>query len=278
MIIIVVGKGGVGKTMISALLIKSISELKRSKILAIDADPASNFADALGIKALMSIGDIIENFANVEKKEKNNKGTNFLEYLRQKISENTFHEKNFDFIEMGRGEGQGCYCSVNDVLRAVLEEKQKMYEFIVVDCAAGLEHLSRKTATGADVLLVVTDTSEAGFRSAETIKKIAVDANVKEENIFLVINKVTNKIINEDAEKKGEKSVTEILNERIVNTKILEICMVPYDENVAEYNDAGLPLINIPVNSKAYVAVKEMYKLLILSRLMQTNGQTFSCN
>ncbi len=65
MLIVITGKGGVGKTMVSALLVKIISELKANKraegeILAVDADPASNFASALGIKATGSVGEIIE--------------------------------------------------------------------------------------------------------------------------------------------------------------------------------------------------------------------------
>ncbi len=255
MIIVIAGKGGVGKTMVSSLLVRCIIELKKdAKILAIDADPASNFADALGIKSLISIGEIIENFANANQdKENNNK--KFLDYLQQKISENTAHTEKFDFIEMGQGEGAGCYCSVNDVLRFVLEEKQKDYEFVVVDCAAGLEHLSRKTTTGADVLLIVTDLCEAGFRSAETIKKIAVNAGVKEDAMFLVINKVR---IGSEKVKTG----SEILNERIANTKILEICRIPYDENVAEYNTCAIPLINLPVSSKVYLKINELAKFL----------------
>ncbi len=249
MIIVIAGKGGVGKTMVSSLLVRCIAELKEdAKILAIDADPASNFADALGTKPSMSIGELIENFANVKK-------VNFLDYLQQKISENTTHTEKFDFIEMGQGEGAGCYCSVNDVLRFVLEEKQKNYKFVIVDCAAGLEHLSRKTTTGADVLLIVTDLCEAGFRSAETIKKIAVNAEVKEDTMFLVINKVRT-----DTEK--VKTGSEILNERIANTKILEICRIPYDENVAEYNACAIPLINLPPYSKAYIKIMELAKFL----------------
>ncbi len=245
MIIVIAGKGGVGKTMVSSLLVRCIAELKEdAKILAIDADPASNFADALGTKPSMSIGELIENFANVKK-------VNFLDYLQQKISENTTHTEKFDFIEMGQGEGAGCYCSVNDVLRFVLEEKQKNYKFVIVDCAAGLEHLSRKTTTGADVLLIVTDLCEAGFRSAETIKKIAVNAGVKEDTMFLVINKV-----------KNEENL-KILKERIANTKILEICRIPYDENVAEYNACAIPLINLPPYSKAYIKIMELAKFLI---------------
>lgn len=240
MIIVIAGKGGVGKTTISSLLVKCIAELrKNAKILAIDADPASNFADALGVNALMSIGNIIENFASNEK-------INFLDYLKQKTSENTIHTEKFDFIEMGHGEGAGCYCSINDALRFVLEEKQKNYDFVIVDCAAGLEHLSRKTTTGADVLLVVTDTCEAGFRSAETIKNIAINTGVKENNIFLVINKV--------------KIDSEILN-KIANTKILEICRIPYDENIVKYSNLGIPLINLPGDSKAYLKIKELVNM-----------------
>ncbi|OQX21729.1 MAG: hypothetical protein BWK75_02545 [Candidatus Altiarchaeales archaeon A3] len=258
MIIVIAGKGGVGKTMVSSLLVRCIAELKKdAKILAIDADPASNFADALGTKSSISIGEIIQNFNNIKDK------VNFLDYLQNKISENTIHTEKFDFIEMGQGEGAGCYCSVNDVLRFVLEEKQKNYEFVIVDCAAGLEHLSRKTTTGADILLIVTDLCEAGFRSAETIKKIAVHAGVKEDTMFLVINKVKTDSEKVKGDSEEAKTDNEILNERAENTEILEICRIPYDKNITAYNASGTPLIDIPADSKGYVKIKELAKFLM---------------
>jgi len=100
-------------------------------------------------------------------------------------------------------------------------------------------------------LLIVTDLCEAGFRSAETIKKIALNAGVKEDAVFLVINKL-----------KNEENL-KILNERIANTGIVELCRIPYDENVAEYNTYAIPLINLPVSSKVYLKIKELAKFLI---------------
>lgn len=245
MLIVVAGKGGVGKTLVSSLLVRCIAELKRdAKILAIDEDPASNFADALGIKPLTNIGVIIDEFKPKE-------GVSFSDYLNRRVYENTVHTKKFDFIEMGEGQGEGCYCTVNDALRFVLEKRQEEYDFIVVDSEAGLEHLSRKTTTGTDALLIVTDLCEAGFRSAKEIKEIALGANVEEDDVFLIINKV-----------KGKED-SKILDERIKDTGIVELCRIPYDEIVAEYNANAIPLIDLPIYSKAYQKVKELAKFLV---------------
>jgi len=57
-IIAVCGKGGVGKTCVSALIVKMLSESLSAKILAIDADPAVGLSFPLGIKVNKTVDDI----------------------------------------------------------------------------------------------------------------------------------------------------------------------------------------------------------------------------
>jgi len=254
MLIVITGKGGVGKTMVSTLLVKAIAELKKSKeiegeILVVDADPASNFANALGIKANGSVGDIREDMRKMI-----NKGT-FPQidkemYFDGKIFEITaecsVHDTKFDFIEMGRPEGYECYCALNDMLRKILKRIENMYKFIVVDCEAGLEHISRRTTTKADIMLIVTDTSNASFRTAGKIRDMAKRLGMKKEGIFLVLNKFDEKLVDGN------------LEEKIKISKIPEICRIPYDEKIAEFSLTGKPLIEISKDSKVYRSILEL--------------------
>ncbi len=262
MLIVITGKGGVGKTMVSALLVKTIAGLKENKeiegeILAVDADPASNFANALGIKAIGSVGDIREDIRKML-----DKGTFPLTdkemYFDGKVFEITAECNvcgiNFDFIEMGRPEGYECYCALNDMLKKILKRMENAYKFIVVDCEAGLEHISRRTTTKADIMLIVTDTSNAGFKTAVKINDLAQRFGVKKEKIFLVVNKF-NENFNESAKQQIE--------EKINTCGIPEICRIPYDEEIAKFNLGGKPLIEICHDSKAYNSIRPICKILL---------------
>lgn len=259
--IVVTGKGGVGKTMFSALLIKAIAKLEAEKeiegeILAVDADPASNLANALGIKAEGSVGDIREDirkkmddgtFPNIDKEM----------YFDGKVfeitAEGSIYGVYFDFIEMGRPEGYECYCALNDMLKKILKRIENAYKFIIVDCEAGLEHISRRTTTSTDVMLIVTDTSNAGFKTAVKINNLAQRFGVKKEKIFLVINKFN--------ENKDVKQIEEKIN----TCGIPEIGRIPYDEDIAKFNIEGRPLIEIPDNSKTYKVVLEITRKILLA-------------
>ena len=259
MLIVITGKGGVGKTMVSALLVKCIAELKAKdeNILAVDADPASNFANALGIKTTGSVGDIREDIRKML-----NKGTFPLTdkemYFDGKVFEITAEcnicSINFDFIEMGRPEGYECYCALNDMLKKILKRMENAYKFIVVDCEAGLEHISRRTTTKADIMLIVTDTSNAGFKTAVKINELAQRLGVKKEKIFLAVNKF-NENFNESAKQRVE--------EKINACGIPEIWRIPYDEEIATFNLGGKPLIEISDDSKAYNAIRTICKILL---------------
>ncbi|CEG13266.1 Cobyrinic acid ac-diamide synthase [groundwater metagenome] len=262
MLIILTGKGGVGKTMVSSLLVKAIAELKANKeiegeILAVDADPASNFANALGIKATGSVGDIREDIRKMLDKcifPLTDKEMYFDGKVFEITAECNVCGINFEFIEMGRPEGYECYCALNDMLKKILKRMENAYKFIVVDCEAGLEHISRKTTTKADIMLIVTDTSNAGFKTAVKINDLAQRLGVKKEKIFLVVNKF-NENFNESAKQQIE--------EKINTCGIPEICIIPYDEEIAKFNLEGKPLIEICHDSTVYNSIRLICKILL---------------
>jgi hypothetical protein len=134
------GKGGVGKTFISSMLVKRLSE--HGSVLAIDADPDSNLPQALGVNVTKTVGQSREDIINAPMRSPVTNAKQ--EYLEQSIHQSIEEFPRFSIIVMGRSEGEGCYCAVNHVIRGVIDTRARGYDFTVIDCPAGLEHLSRR--------------------------------------------------------------------------------------------------------------------------------------
>jgi len=186
-IIALAGKGGTGKTTIASLIIRSIKEKKIGSVLAIDADPNSNLGEVLGAKSGPNIGAILDDISvNPGIVPSGMPKERFIEFQVQSAIQ---EEDGFDILSMGKPEGPGCYCYVNNVLRAVMVKLIKDYDYIVVDNEAGLEHLSRRTSRSADVLIVVSDASKVGLKSAQRINELTVQLKFEVKKKFILINR-----------------------------------------------------------------------------------------
>jgi CO dehydrogenase maturation factor len=185
--IAVAGKGGVGKTTLAALTVRSIKERKLGSVLAVDADPNSNLAEALGIEAGRSIGQFLDEVAgHPERIPSGMSKDRFIEYEVQTLIQ---EGDGFDVITMGRPEGPGCYCYVNNVLRGIMSKLIKEYDYIVIDNEAGLEHLSRRTTRAADTLLVVSDATVVALKAARRINELASELGIQTKKRFLLVNR-----------------------------------------------------------------------------------------
>jgi CO dehydrogenase maturation factor len=185
-IIAVSGKGGTGKTTLAALIIRVIKEKKLGSILAVDADPNSNLAEILGLQAKETIGGILDEIAaHPDKIPSGMPKDRFIEYRVQTAIQEA---EGFDVLTMGRPEGPGCYCYVNNVLRNIVGKLIKDYDYIVIDNEAGLEHLSRRTTRSADALVVISDATKMGLKSAKRINELARELDIKTKKRLLIIN------------------------------------------------------------------------------------------
>jgi len=145
---------------------------------------------------------------------------------------------------MGRSEGSGCYCYLNSLLKGIMDETIDNYDLVIVDSPAGLEHLSRKTISEVDSLIVVTDESRRGLKTAETIRQLADELDLKYNNLYVIANKVRD--LSEDQILK----VASGLGLKVIGT-------IPYDENIARLDLVGDPLVGLPDDSPAVVEVEE---------------------
>jgi CO dehydrogenase maturation factor len=244
LIIAVSGKGGTGKTLVSSLLIKSIRGKGRD-ILAIDADPDSNLPEALGIQVDRTVGDIREELKKDTAQGNLPTDANKWDILDYKIMESIIETPEFDLLVMGRPEGSGCYCAVNNILRKIIETISQNYDYIIIDTEAGLEHLSRRTTQNVDVMLVVTDPSKRGILTAKRIEELSDELDISFKNMYLVLNRV----------KPQNESV---ILEKVKEIK-LDIAGTIYEDQLIEnYDMEGEPLINLPEDSQAVESVSQI--------------------
>jgi CO dehydrogenase maturation factor len=244
LIIAVAGKGGTGKTVIAALILKFLTANGRGRVLAIDADPATSLPSALGVRVQKTIGDLREEIASPSQVAYSASMPSDL-LIEYKLDEILVKTPRFSVLAMGRPEGPGCYCLVNDMLRHFIDKLASRFSTIVIDCEAGLEHLSRRTTRDVDLLLVVSDPTKRGIDTAAAINRLAEQLQINVQRIYLVVNKVTE-----------DEAVQRVLPE-LVRSSGLELAgLVPEDEQIRAYDLIGTPILELPADSKAVVAMK----------------------
>ena len=169
-------------------------------------------------------------------------------FIEMKIQEAIIEEKGFDLLVMGRPEGPGCYCYVNNLLRDLMARVIKNYDFVVIDNAAGMEHISRRTMRTIDKLLLVSDYSIVGIRSAKKIYELAKDLGIKMGSSAVVINKVTGFL---------EPLQSEI---RAVGAEF--IGAIPFNESVDKWSISNKPIFEFE-NADIKDKIKEIFMKLM---------------
>jgi CO dehydrogenase maturation factor len=245
--IAVAGKGGSGKTTLASLIIRFLHH-QGGPILAVDADPNSNLGMSLGLPIRRTIGQVQEEFMG----EKLNipPGLSKHAWLDFKLHEIVEESKGLDLIVMGRPDGPGCYCSVNAILRDYLENLSQNYKWTVVDNEAGMEHLSRRTTQKIDILLMVTEPSHKGLRTAARLKALVEELKLNVGYQFLVMDRTTNDL------PQSLKAEVEKVGVELLGT-------IPRDETIVQYDLEEKSLMNLPETSAAVIAVKEIMNNLI---------------
>ena len=248
-IIALTGKGGVGKTSISAALVKLlVEEFPEKKILAIDADPAIGLATALGIEPELTLDDIRnEIVANVE--DGNTKeAMELLSESRYKIAEAIVEKEGFAFLAIGRPESAGCYCRINSYLKEVITMISEQFDYVVIDGEAGIEQINRRVMEKVTHLLLISDTSNKGLEVIKTIENVAMEL-VKYDRIGLIVNRVEDPAMIERLDTRG----LELL------------AAIPSDKKLALYDFEGRSIMELPEESPVVVNVRDaMQKFGIL--------------
>jgi CO dehydrogenase maturation factor len=246
------GKGGTGKTTLAALTIRWLSQNRETPILAVDADANVNLNDLLGVELKDTLGSIREEVKTTA--HKLGSGMTKPQFLEYKIQASLVETPDFDLIAMGRPEGPGCYCYVNNLLRDILKTLRTNYKYVVIDNQAGMEHLSRQTSQNIDYLLIVSDPSVRGIRAAGKISRLIEELDTRVKEKHLILNRV-------------QKSVSQEVKDTIQDEGLTLLSSIPDDSQLLEMDQKGKTIDKIPDDSPVYKALDRL-----LTKLLNLKG------
>ena len=240
-ILAVAGKGGVGKTSLSATIVRCLVEkYPDKKILAIDADPAVGLSTALGIDVKMTIDDIRkEIIASVDEGDTRT-AIELLGEAKYRIFDVLIETDGYSFIAVGRPETAGCYCKINSYLKEVISILSNEFDYVVIDGEAGIEQINRRVMEKVTHLLLITDPSKKGCQVINTIKNVA-DELVMYEKIGVIINRMAD----------------ESLKDYIDTNGIAVLSYIADDKNLSVFDIKGENIFNLPPESNVVKGVKK---------------------
>jgi CO dehydrogenase maturation factor len=225
--IAVSGKGGVGKTTISALLGKAFADEKR--VYLIDADPDANLAGAMGVAASEELIPLVARKEMIKERTLAD-GSSLLLKMNPHI-EDIPDKFGIDVAGMRllllgtiyKG-GTGCACPENTFLRSLLSHLiLGTNDVVIVDMAAGIEHLGRATVQGIDVLIVVVEPGRRSIHTALQTRKLAHDIHLT--RMLVVANKIS------------DASQLDFMKEHLTGMELFY--SFPYSEEAQESDASG---------------------------------------
>lgn len=196
MIVLTAGKGGVGKTTCTALLVDSLPD-NAGRILVVDADPAQTLHLALGLPepetTLAQVMDELDLSAGAIRSLPVSVEQHTANLLRARgvLQRHVIgrREREIVYMAMGRSHQAGCYCQVNNVLARVLQSLWPQFDLVLVDAEAGLEHLNRKRIGHADLLLLVATPDRAALQAAARICRVVNEVGIVTGQVGLLVNR-----------------------------------------------------------------------------------------
>ncbi|MFC2168365.1 AAA family ATPase [Acidobacteriota bacterium] len=236
------GKGGTGKSTIAALMVRWLSRHKPGSVLAVDADSNVNLNVLLGLEIKDTVGAIREEMKKKQSSQNLPGGMSKARFLEYKIQSSLVETPAYDLIAMGRPEGPGCYCYANNLLREILQTLSSQYAYVIIDNEAGMEHLSRRTTLNIDSLLIISDATVRGVRTAANISRLLSDLDIKIGEKRLIVNRLH-----------GE--VSPVLTQTLKEEHLELGLTIPDDKNILDMENKGESIWTLPDSSPIFLAV-----------------------
>ncbi|MDE7319293.1 MAG: AAA family ATPase [Lachnospiraceae bacterium] len=248
-IIAVAGKGGVGKTTLCGLIIQYLCDQGKKPVLAVDADANSNLNEVLGVEVGATLGELREEIerAGVDERYQIPSGMTKQAWLEIRMADAVIEEDDFDFMVMGRTQGQGCYCFVNGLVQTQIQKLQSHYPYVVVDNEAGMEHVSRGLLPSMKTAILVSDCSRRGVQAAGRIAALMKELGMKPEKTGVIINRAPEGRLDAGTEEEIKKQGLVLLG------------VIPQDAMVYRYDCDGKPLVELPKDAPVK---KALYQIL----------------
>ena len=246
-IVAVCGKGGVGKTVVSALLARAWLDAATRPVLLVDADPVGGLTTAIGVQPEKTLGSVrAELIAAARAAGDEDAKQRVAEQLDYLVLETLQERGDHALIAMGRTTERGCYCSVNTLLRRALELIVAPFAAVLIDAEAGLEQINRQVTRRVSHTLVVTDGSR---RSLDTLR--AVTETLGPERVLAVANR--------------RRGMDESFPAGSLPAGVRALGGLPEDDELRRYDREGRSLWTLPEANPARQAARELAAALFSS-------------
>jgi len=233
------GKGGTGKTTLAAMMIRLLCEQK-ARILAVDADPNSCLGLMLGAEPVITVAQLRE---QARDSKPSNTGIDKVRTFEYGIAQAITEAAGFDLLTMGRPEGPGCYCAINNLLRTFMDKLSSSYDYVLIDNEAGMEHLSRRTTNNVDLLFIVAQPTALGQATVERIFHLVGNLPIAVKRTGIIWNSLG-----------AENSKTPRL------TGVENLGYVPYDKGLYDVSMRGQSIFDIDGDSPAFMAIRSLFE------------------
>lgn len=247
-VIAIVGKGGVGKTALSASLARVLISSEQNPLL-VDADPAQGLTYLMGFgpdhKTIGLVRDEIIEKARAKGKDAKEEIAATFDYL---IAETLMEKESFSLLAMGRGQSKGCFCPLNNLLRQAIESLSRNFPYVLIDAEAGIEQINREVVRSVTHLIILIDLS---FRSIAVAEKI--QETLKRLWIECLLGVVANR-------SSGDSSQIQ----EALRAQGIEIWgIIPEDPVLRENDLKGKTIFELPENSAMLIAAQKIVEKII---------------
>jgi len=234
-ILAVCGKGGVGKTAVSALLARAVLDHGATPLLLIDADPVTGLTLALGEPANRTLADVRAHLIDSARGSDDTAREQLARELDYLVLEALQEREGYALLAMGRTAEKGCFCPVNTLLRHAIDALTEPFAAVLIDAEAGVEQISREVTRGVTQVVVVTDGSQ---RSAHTLEVIV--EMIGADRVVVVENR-------------GPAGPGASLPEGV-----LRVGAMPEDSALRQLDREGRSLWELPADNPARVAARDI--------------------
>lgn len=229
-IIALCGKGGVGKTSLSAAMVKIFMERPENRVLAVDADPAVGLSTSLGITIRKTVDDIRNDLIGRVQGDKSGSKEDVILQLDYEMFSALEEKDNLALLAIGRPEKEGCYCQINRILKDIIASMSYNFNYVIIDGEAGIEQVNRRVMEKVTHLILVSDASARGLNVAQSLKKIS-DAAIDYDKVGLIVNRLH-----------SEQEAAGLLIPPELNC----LGWIPEDDTIRTFDIEGKSILEIP--------------------------------
>ena len=240
--VVLVGRGGTGKTTTVALAARWLCDHGKGPVLLVDADPDQSLAEMVGADlagaGVRTIAELLEE--TFISGTGTTMGVAPSERIEGRIWEQgVFEGEGFDLIALGTKWVEGCYCLPDAALKRALGRFARPYAFLLIDSPAGLEHLNRRVADEVDLVIDLVGASKKSFDHVARAKRVADESNVRYSRFVVA----------------GGFQVDPSMEERAIATGLPYIGRVENDPLVAEFTLDGRSIFELPADNAGLASV-----------------------